>query len=163
MPLEPGLPNAPMTGPALPLPVAPSVEGADPCLAPADLTMLDDAELYALEADRCLLPTEWQRVEAELQRRRHGRQVAEADVALGAVTAGHVTAATVGDLERVAAQLEARLADRMAEIESRTRALRWWTLAAPLAWSLAALAGLGMWALASSGSTWTTFQAALLG
>ena len=163
MPLEPGLPHVPRSEPAPALVVTPPVDAGDPCLAPQDLTVLDDAELYALEADRCLLPTERQRVEAELQRRRQGRRVLEADIALGAVTSPIVAAATVGDLERVAAQLEARLADRMAELESRTRALRWWTLAAPLAWSLAALAGLGMWALASSGSTWTTFQAALLG
>lgn len=163
MPLEREVPHAPGREPALPRQVPASMDGADPCLAPADLGALEDAELYALEADRCLLPTEWQRVEAELQRRRRGRQLGEADLALGAITSAPVVMATVGDLERVAAQLEARLADRMAEIESRTRALRWWTLAAPLAWSLAALAGLGMWALASSGTTWTTFQAALLG
>ena len=156
----------PEVGREAPIPqlvAAPTVDAGDPCLAPQDLSAMEDAELYALEADRCLLPTEWQRVEAELQRRRQGRRVMEADVALGAVTGPMIPAATVGDLERVAARLEARLADRMAELESRTRALRWWTLAAPLAWSLAALAGLGVWALASSGSSWTTFQAALLG
>ena len=160
-PTEQRMPAA-VPAPMPPLVVTPAPGNADPCLAPDDLTVLDDAELYALEADRCLQPREWQRVESELQRRRQGRRVAESDIALGAV-APPIAAATVGDIERVASQLEARLADRMAEIESRTRSLRWWTMAAPLAWSLAALAGLGVWSLMSSGSTWTTFQAALLG
>ena len=135
-----------------------ATDDAGLCRAPDDLTVLADAELYALEADRCLVPTEWHRVEDELRRRRAGRAVGEADVVLGAAPA----AATVGDLERIAADLEARLAARVAMVEARTRALRWWTMAAPLAWGLVALAAFGAWSVASDGASWTTFQAALL-
>jgi hypothetical protein len=139
------------------VPPAPA-DDADLCRAPDDLTVLADAELYALEADRCLVPTEWHRVEDELRRRRAGRAVGEADVVLGATPA----AATVGDLERIAENLEARIAARLAMVEARTRALRWWTMAAPLVWGLAALAAFGAWSVVADGATWATFQAALL-
>ena len=147
-----------LPAPALPLPadLRAAEPDADDCLAPADLSALDDGALYALEADRCLVPTEWERVEAELRRRRQSRAISVADTALGAPIPA--VTLTLGDLERVTNGLEDRLAARLAEVEARTRALRWWTVAAPLAWALVSLAA---WAVLSLGGT-TAFTAALL-
>jgi hypothetical protein len=165
MPLEPALPieRVPADAPRpadLPLPIAVPGERprpSDSCRAPAELGGLDDHQLYALEADRCLDPDEWHRVEAELRRRRQSRRVSSADVGLGVPVP---PPATLSDLERVSQELEQRLAAQLGVLDHRARALRWWTMVAPLAWGLV---GLAAWGLSvHDGAGWTALAAALV-
>ena len=159
MPLDPAR-EAERTPADAPAPLALAAEplaDAGPCRAPAALGELEDHELYALEADRCLEPAEWQRVEAELRRRRQSRRVTAADVSLGVPVPPSVT---LNDLERVSLALEERLAERVAALDRRARALRWWTMAAPLAWGLVGLAAWGM--TTHDGAGWAALAAALM-
>ena len=161
MPLDPALPldRVSTERPMVPLPGLPRESPGDgePCRAPADLGALDDHQLYALEADRCLDPDEWHRVEAELGRRRQSRRISAADVGIGVPVPPPVT---LNDLERVTANLERRVTARLAALERRARALRWWTLAAPLAW---ALVGLTVWGMSvDGGAGWTALAASFV-
>ena len=152
MPLDPRDQHGRQILPALqrPADVRAAEPDADDCLAPADLSALDDGALYALEADRCLVPSEWERVESELRRRRQSRTISVADTALGAPVPA--VTLTLGDLERVTSALEDRLAARLADVEARTRALRWWTVAAPVAWALVSLAAWAVFSLGGAGA-----------
>ncbi|HEU4566139.1 MAG TPA: hypothetical protein VFS05_15870 [Gemmatimonadaceae bacterium] len=100
-------------------------------MALEDLSWMPDEDLYALEQRRTLAPDDWGRIDAELRRRRTGRRAALADV-----TTPAAEPPTLGDLERVAAALERRLAD----VDAGMRRLRWWVALAPLGWAVAGVA-----------------------
>lgn len=98
-----------------------------------DLSWMQDEELAALEQQRSLAPADWSRIDAEWRRRRQGRRVALADVTDRAM-AGAADSVSLGDLERVAMQLEARLDG----VERRLRGVRRWVVLAPLGWAIVA-------------------------
>ena len=102
-------------------------------MIPDDLTWLPDDELYNLERQRTIEGSELDRIDAELKRRRRSRTRAQlADVA----PSEHDTL-TLGDLERVAASLE----ERVAYLDQRVRGLRWWIAVVPLLWGAVFVGG----------------------
>lgn len=102
-------------------------------MIPDDLTWLPDDELYNLERQRTIEGSELDRIDAELKRRRRSRTRAQlADVA----PSEHDTL-TLGDLERVAASLE----ERVAYLDQRVRGLRWWIAVVPLLWGAVLVGG----------------------
>ena len=113
-----------------------------------DLSTLPDEELCALEGRRSLEPADWRRIDEELRRRRQSRVPGLADLPGGPPPA---TTLTLGDLERVADALTARLA----RTERQVRHLRWWLVFAPLLWAAIGIAG--VLALSSAGLTRSLF------
>jgi hypothetical protein len=100
-----------------------------------DLRALADEDLCALEGHRSLEPSDWRRIDDELRRRRRSRVTGLADLPGGPPAE---TMPTLGDLERVASELTARLA----ATEREVRRLRWWVLFSPVIWALVAGASL---------------------
>lgn len=97
-----------------------------------DLSRFSDEELYALEQQRALDHASWSQIDDELRRRRASRGASLAD--MGPAAGASPSQPTLGDLERVAASLEATFQTRLADLESRVRRLRGWVIAAPLIW-----------------------------
>ena len=108
-----------------------------------DLRALADEDLCALEGHRSLEPSDWRRIDDELRRRRRSRVSGLADLPGGPPAE---TMPTLGDLERVASELAARLA----ATDRAVHRLRWWVLLTPVLWALVAgatlLAMRGVWA-----------------
>lgn len=105
-----------------------------------DLTSVSDEDLYALERQRSLDPDSLARIDDELRRRRDSRRAGFADTV--AASAAAPISPTLGDLERVAAGLEATVHHRLAAIETRVARLRWWAFLSPLLWIVV---GAGAW------------------
>lgn len=109
-------------------------------MTPDDLTSLSDEDLYILERQRSLDPESLARIDDELRRRRESRRASLADIV--APSAAAPIPPTLGDLERVAAGLEATVHHRLAALEARVARLRWWAFLSPLLWIVV---GAGVW------------------